>query len=165
MESLPLPLPTPPDRLARRIIGALAAWATLIVLFSLQDFFSSRWRGHNLTWGPFLLRHAIGWAVWALLTPGIVMLARRFPVRGPSAPRHLVAHLGFGITASAAQSFLLASIFPLFYYRPSLAALHDVFWDRIYSALTLGLLVYASIVAATHAVDHAREVRRRELDR
>ena len=149
----------------RRLAGALAAWATLVVLFSLQDFFSARWHGRDLTWGPFLLRHALGWTAWALLTPAVIVLARRFPVRGPHAGAHVAAHLGFGIATSAAQSFLLASVFPLFYFRPSLAALHDVFWDRIYSALTLGLLVYASIVAATHAADHAREVRQRELDR
>jgi signal transduction histidine kinase len=165
MESLPLPLSTAPRRIARRVIGVAAAWSTLVVLFALQDFFSARSRGRYPTTGPFLLRHALGWAAWALLTPAIVMLARRFPVRGPNAIRNVVAHLGLGISASAIQSFMLAAVFPLFYYYPSLAALRDVFWDRIYSALTLGLLVYASIVAATHAVDHSREVRRREIDR
>ncbi|MEJ7809262.1 MAG: histidine kinase [Gemmatimonadaceae bacterium] len=146
-------------------VAGVLAWLAVVALFTMQERYASRWGGATHGWHPLLLRHAIGWAIWAPLAPVVAWLVRRFPLRGPSAARHLVLHVPLGGAVAALHTLLLAAVYPLFYYAPSLAALRDVFRDRLYSAFGVDLLVYAALAAGAAAVAGARDAQRQELAR
>jgi len=125
----------------------------LVLAFSLYETLGYHWRGMPLTLGPRLLRNALGWGVWLLLLPVVERLAIWLPVRRAIEWRRVLVHTAIAATLAVVHSFIIAAIYPLFYYRPSLAAFSDVFRDRMVSAFVLDLFVYAAIVAVTQAAD------------
>ena len=137
-----------------RHAAVIAAWWSILVLaFSLYETLGYHWRGIPLTLGPRLLRNALGWGIWLVLLPLVERLALRLPVRRASDWRRVLAHTAIAATLAIVHSFVIAAIYPLFYYRPSLAAFSDVFRDRMISAFVLDLFVYAAIVAVTRAAE------------
>lgn len=130
-----------------------AWWSILVFAFSVYETFGYHWRGMPLTLGPRLIRNALGWGIWLLCLPIVERLAIRFPVRRASDWRHVLAHSLSASALAVGHSLTIAAIYPLFYYRPSLAAFGDVFRDRMVSAFVLDLFVYAAIVAVTRAAE------------
>ncbi len=102
--------------------------------------------------------------VWALATPGIVWLGRRFPLtrqRWPaSVPVHLAVCLGFVFLLSLGFTFHVSNLLP---QPPNARPLVDravrsfVVW-----VLSDGLL-YWTILSVSYAVEHYRRFREREL--
>ena len=158
--------PPPPNTVAswRAWVPYVLAWVVAIVLFTAQDAYTARAGGpqglHSI-----LTRQILNWTAWALLVPVVVVLSRRFPVRGVDAGRNVVVHTVLGAIAAIVHSALVAAVYPLFYYRPSLLALRDVFRDRIYATFGIDLLTYAALAAAAHGFAYARAARERELAR
>jgi hypothetical protein len=135
----------------RRAAVIAAWWSILVLAFSLYETLGYHWRGMPLTLGPRLLRNALGWGVWLVLLPVVEGLAIRLPVRRAIDWQRVLAHTVLAATLAVVHSLTIAAIYPLFYYRPSLAAFSDVFRDRMVSAFVLDLFVYAAIVAVTRA--------------
>lgn len=138
---------------AKRAAITAAWWSILVLAFSLYETFGYRWRGMPLTLGPRLLRNTLGWGMWLAFLPVVERLAIRLPVRRASDWRRVLAHSTIAATLAVVHSLTIAAIYPLFYYRPSLAAFSDVFRDRMVSAFVLDLFVYAAIVAVTRAAE------------
>jgi signal transduction histidine kinase len=132
---------------------AAAWWACLVVSFSLYEHFGNQWQGRWQTIGPILQRNALGWAIWIAFAPAVVVFARRWPIRHVTDWRRILPHTLYGAALALAHSLLIAAIYPLFYYRPSVAAFRDVFQDRFVSAFALDLFVYSVIVATTRAAE------------
>lgn len=137
----------------RRAAVAAAWWACLVVSFSIYEYFGNHWRGRLLTIGPILQRNALGWGIWVIFAPAVVVIGRRFPIRRVTDWRRILPHALYGSLIALAHSVLIAAVYPLFYYRPSLEAFHDVFRDRIVSGFALDLFVYGLIIAATRAAE------------
>ena len=152
---------TVPSRMSSSVINARtrraavtgAWWSILVVAFSLYETLGYRWRGMPLTLGPRLLRNALGWGLWLMFLPVVKRLASRFPVRRAIDWRRVLTHVVIAATFGLLHSLIIAAIYPLFYYRPSLAAFSDVFRDRMVSAFVLDLFVYAAIVAVSRAAE------------
>ena len=137
----------------RRAAVTAAWWSILVLAFSLYDTLGYRWRGMPLTLGPRLLRNALGWGLWLVFLPAVQRVAVRFPVRRAIDWRRVLAHAAIAASLAVMHSLIIAAIYPLFYYRPSLAAFSDVFRDRMVSAFVLDLFVYAAIVAVSRAAE------------
>jgi sensor histidine kinase YesM len=141
-----------------------AAFMLAAIAFATQEHVARHWRGGPRSFPPVLLAHSIGWGIWALLTPLVIVpITRRFPLT----PRHsilrdFIAHLILGVTFAGLQTFLVAAITAFIYYGVSPLATRDIFLDRTYTALALNLLVYAVIVAVVRARSLAAETRQRE---
>jgi len=154
-------LSTVPSRMCSSTINARirrstvtgAWWSILVLAFSLYETLGYRWRGMPLTIGPRLLRNALGWGLWLVFLPVVQRLAIRLPVRRAIDWRRVLGHAAIAATFAVLHSLTIAAIYPLFYYRPSLAAFSDVFRDRMVSAFVLDLFVYAAIVAVTRAAE------------
>ena len=138
---------------ARRAIIIVAWWSILVLAFSFYETLGYHWRGMQLTLGPRLLRNALGWGIWLLLLPIVERLAIQLPVRRAVDWRRVLAHTAIASALAILHSLIIAAIYPLFYYRPSVAAFSDVFRDRMISAFVLDLFVYAAIVAVTRAAE------------
>jgi hypothetical protein len=130
-----------------------AWWSILVLAFSLYETFGYHWRSMSLTLGPRLLRNALGWGMWLVFLPVVERLAIHLPLRRGSDWRRVLAHASIASALALTHSLVIAAIYPLFYYRPSLLAFSDVFRDRMVSAFVLDLFVYAVIVAVTRAAE------------
>src|SRR4029453_15524854 len=90
---------------------------------------------------------------WALLTPAIVWLSRRFPLHGSKAIRHAAVHVGVGAAIAVAKLFVDRAVF----------AMLSGFWTYILvSTLALNFAIYLGIVAAAHGVEYYRRSRERD---
>lgn len=153
------PRPTPPIGLvpgnpksAAAAAGTvILAWGLVSVVAGLQVFLGARMDGRALSFGSAWARHLPILALWALATPAVLASARRFPVRGPGAPRALLLHGVAGTVFVVASNLLirLPGLLPGGVHAGPgdvLAATADglVRW------YPLAMIVYGTIVAAGH---------------
>jgi two-component system, LytTR family, sensor kinase len=153
-------LPTPRRRgaVAAVVIG-LAAFCAVVE--ASQNYIGSINFGRPVPWRESIRRTLPSWVIIALLTPGVLYLARRFPIDRGRWRVSLVVHL-VGATA-----FALAHLGGL--------AVFYATWDGSYAVLPLLLnkfisayfildfLIYCGIVGASHALRFYAEAKTREL--
>lgn len=98
---------TAPSLSFRRI---LIAWTLYGCVVGLQQNLSASVRGDPMPfWAGFGLQLPQAW-IWAALTPAILSLAARFPLRGPGWPRRLLLH----VAVSAVFVFVVELAFELY---------------------------------------------------
>ena len=118
--------------------------------------------GSHQSWLPVFATEMATWLPWALATPWIISLARRYPfVRGPTL-RAVAVHLAAFITIGAVAEGWTATLQVLFnpwgYRRP------PEFWDSWSTTLLYHVLIfliaYALILTVTYLVDSRDNVAR-----
>ena len=108
-------------------------------------------------------RTLLVYLVYALLAPALLAWAARFPVTEPHRARNIVIHLVaaplFVLTHAVAWtgSMMLTGLLP------DGATPADMIEFAVIRVLTFGLVMYAGVVAAYHAVTYSQELREREL--
>ena len=149
---------------ARRPIPWLlifGAWTAYGIVQAAELFINYEIRGTPLPWWQPLAAQLPQALVWALVTPGIMWLGRRFPVVGPRWPQHVALHLAVSITFVFLQdigyAYLLSHIWRETRTVMTVALQLFVVW-----ALSDGLL-YWMVLVVTYAVDQYRRFREREL--
>mgnify|MGYP001428804722 FL=1 len=150
----------------QRLAWGLLLLSTALGLLTFTDRYLSRVAGGR---SADLLRVLFeemsgAWAA-ALLVPLMVMLARRFPVRGRDWLKHIGLHVGFAFAVGAAHTALAALLRTLLVALPGFSEqsyLPDL--QRVLLALPNQLIVYALVIAITHQIDRYRAARNRELD-
>lgn len=133
------------------------------LLFALQRYVSAGFMGDTLSWRTAWIQSVIVWWSWALVTPLIGWLARRFPI---SIDRlwSVVVHIPAGVAVVILHAVAIAAITPLFFYRPAFAPIRDMFRGRISSALAFDMLVYSLILTVIYLIGYVRDSRRREME-
>lgn len=148
--------------------GFIAAAALAFgLLASLQGYYQAILNDRS----PDLWRSVRVWMpdylLWALLTPFILRLGRRWPVIGEGWPSHLVRHLVAGALVTLVE--LQASVQIVGRIVEGLPPPnYDGFWDWYLGVIGVygawGLLVYFLIVAGGQAHDIYQRYRERELE-
>jgi len=117
--------------------------------------------GKPVPWTESVRRTLPSWVIFALVTPGVLYMARRFSVERLGWRRALPVHLA-GATAFA---FAHLGGTALYYAtRPgNLAPLPILLTKFITAYFILDVLIYCGIVGATHAIRYYREAKAREL--
>lgn len=139
---------------------ALRAWAlvwagctALALFFAVSTGLTYRSTGRPANWTTTTARQLSEWWLWALLTPLIVWLARRFPLQGTRWRRSLLVHALAGTALAIAKTMADRAVF----------ALLTGFWMYfLLSTLAFQFVVYAAIVAAAHGLEYYRRSRERE---
>ena len=130
-----------------------AGWTLLALLFGVSTSLTYLSTGRGGAWSTTLARSLSEWWVWALMTPLVVRLARRFPINRTSWRRSLAVHAIAGTTLAFAKTIVDRAIF----------ALITGFWMYLLvSTFALQLVVYIVIVAAAHGREYYRRSRERE---
>jgi hypothetical protein len=130
-----------------------AGWTALALLFGVSTSLTYVSTGRAANWSVTLARTFSEWWLWALLTPVVVRLARRFPLNRTDWRRSLVVHVLAGTATAVAKTAADRAIF----------ALITGFWMYwLVSTLALQLVVYAGIVAAAHGLEYYGRSRERE---
>ncbi len=140
-------------RRVRTWLAVLAGWTALALFFAVSTSLTYVSTGRPPSWSFTIGRSLSEWWLWALLTPLVVWLARRYPLHGPRAWRHLANHAAAGTLLAVAKTAADRAIF----------ALLSGFWMYwLVSTLALQLFVYAAVVAIAHGLEYYRRSRERE---
>lgn len=143
-----------------RIFGA---WTAYGVVQAAEMFISFQIRGASIAWWQPLLAQLPQSLVWALVTPGIIWLGRRFPIVDRRWPQHVALHLAvclsFVFLQDVVYAFHVSNVIPSTAPRGVMALALQLF---IVWALSDGLL-YWMVLVVSYAVDSYRRFREREL--
>jgi LytS/YehU family sensor histidine kinase len=134
-------------------LAVWAGWTALALFFAVSTALTYRTTGRPANWTITVERSLSEWWLWALLTPLVVWLARRYPLDGRRRWRHALLHAACGLLVALAKSAADRAILAL------IAGLR-IYW--LLSSIALQFFVYAMIVVAAHGVEYYRRSRERE---
>ena len=133
----------------------LAAFTLLGLLFTSQVWIDYAYAQHPLTWWRAAAVALADWYLWAILTPGVVWLARRFRIDRRRWAGALAVHIPVSLVCAVAKQ------------------LADTFSATVITGIARGptpfmkvhvsFLTYWAIVAVTYAFEHYHKYREREL--
>jgi signal transduction histidine kinase len=75
-------------------------WTSVALFFASQTYLSYKYSGGEAHWGIVLKVNLCQWYAWGLLAPGIVWLARRFPLEHRHWTTSLLVHLLAGASVA-----------------------------------------------------------------
>jgi two-component system LytT family sensor kinase len=94
---------------------------TVLGLFFFSQGLTEKWFSHDPNpWWHHLLSWLTGVYLWALLTPGVLWLGRRFPIERPKRVRRVALHFLFSVLISVLQLVVESAILPRFGVFPAL---------------------------------------------
>ena len=150
-----------------------AAWILPAVFAAINRIVQARLQG----WEPATIRDVIfeggDWFLYALLTPGVFAVSKRWPLTRPHLVRRALIHLLFSIlfcVAWATCGQILRLVLVLI-FAPELVTGGSQFWWQfgvewlswIFITLPFGVAVYLCVVGIEHAIRYFIEVREREV--
>jgi signal transduction histidine kinase len=137
----------------RAWLAVWTGWTALALFFAVSTSLTYRSSGRPALWALTMKRSLTEWWIWAILSPAIAGLARRFPLHGRRAPAHAAIHVAAGAVIAVAKTFADRAVF----------AMLTGFWTYLLvSTLALNFVLYLGIVAAAHGVEYYRRSRERE---
>ena len=144
-----------------RVWHVAGVWMIPALLSTAETVMFARQAGHPIAVWRAFVGEAPQWFGWAALTPVIVALGERYPLRRPFAASALLIHA----VASLGASFLLAVCDALVnaWVRPSPASLFVTTRNWFLGDLPATTLVYFAILIASYAWRNV--IRLRERDR
>ena len=145
------------DRRCSGVRGWLAVWGgwtALALFFAVSASLTYRSTGRPANWALSIERSLSEWWLWALLTPLVVWLARRFPLQRRVAARNAALHLAAGMAVAVVKTLAERVVFAMAH------RLLDVLARRARSRCKF--VIYCAIVAAAHGVEYYRRSRERE---
>ncbi len=131
------------------------AAACLGLFFATQSYLTYLYRDGR---GDFLLSLSVtlpDWIIWAIFTPFIVKLGRRFPFERQNLLKNGFVHLLAGLFVTVLKLFVLFQITAMISWLPSRPVSIFQFHPNF--------LTYWVIVGLSHAFDYYRKFREREL--
>ena len=150
--------PTNPPRL---FLAAVAACATLGVVFTVQEYTLGRVAGQPESWLRAIAGVAPHYLIWCAMSIPILLLAARYPLQGPRRFRHAALHILFCILFYAVEVAISTAVVPLLLNDPRLTR----FMLRLLAirAFYDDFLLYWVLVGVSHLV--AEQGRRVTLQR
>src|SRR5262245_34369336 len=128
-------------------------WTALALFFSISASLTYLSTGRPANWRLSLERSLTEWWLWALLTPLVVWLARRYPLDRRWPLREATIHLAAGSVVAVAKTAAERAV----------VAWLTGFWTYLLlSTVALQLFVYSAIVVVAHGVEYYRRSRERE---
>lgn len=139
-----------------RWIWIVLIWLGFGLVDAMQTVFVMRSEGMHHAWGKLFLISVLSWLPWALATPLIMRLGRRFPLVKRGSIVTWLAHLGgcAAITlASATWLSWLTFLLNPFAYAAGPGRFGYLLFEKFYSGVLSSLLLYAGILAVQYLLD------------
>jgi signal transduction histidine kinase len=156
-----------PRRRRRLRWGIIAGfWLFFGLLNASQLFFGLRMENFPVPVGRMFAAEVLAWGAWALLTPLVLWLGRRFPVERGALARGLAVHVPACLLVAAAHlAFFeyVVLVFEPFGPERRPRAFGERFRGRATSQLHIELLVYAATLGLGYAVSYYARFREREM--
>jgi signal transduction histidine kinase len=146
-----------------RLLWIAAIWcAAASIDASLNVLVLQKEHPHRV-WPPLLITEFVSWLPWALATPFIIGLARRYQITRTTTLQafavHLAAFAGISIVAGTWTAMLQVLVNP--WSMPSHPTFADAWMTGLLEQLVIYLIAYALILAVTFVVDSRDNVARR----
>jgi hypothetical protein len=139
-----------------RWIWIASLWLGFGLVDATQTVFVMRSEGMHHAWGMLFLTSVLAWVVWALATPLVMRLGRRFPPVKPGSIVTWLAHLAacavIGLTFSAWTSALDFLLNPYAYPSRSKSFTH-LWFSNFSNGILAFLLLYAAVLAVNYVLD------------
>lgn len=144
----------------------LSLWLGFGVFDAMQTVLVMHSEGMHHAWVRLFFVTAVSWLPWALATPLVRHLGRRFPPVGIRPNRGWLAHVGTCLTIGvvfAGWTALLEVAFNPYADAtvPGFAALLD---DNFWSGLLSSLVLYAALLALTYGLDSRVRLARAQIE-
>ncbi|HTS01084.1 MAG TPA: sensor histidine kinase [Thermoanaerobaculia bacterium] len=141
------------------------AWTAAGVFFASQLFFlfPTTSGGREITFGRALFVNLPFYWLWALLTPAILGLARRFPLERARWKRSLAVHAGASVALSAFQLLVAGTLLYTFVQTGPTRTLARALGSFFRLNFHANVLTYAALVALAWGGDTYGKYRDREL--
>src|SRR4051794_37730642 len=137
-----------------------ALWSIPTLLSTLETVMFSRMANRPMPLYKAFLAEAPQWYGWALLTPVIVWLGERFPLRRPLRARSILVHAAASVTFSLLVAMADAAV--NMQIRPTRAGFVASTRNWFLSGLPATTLAYFAIIVLAYAVMSAARLRERE---
>jgi two-component system, LytTR family, sensor kinase len=143
-----------------------ALWAGLACVDATNNVFAMRHEGMHHVWTKVFLVLAFDWLPWALVTPWVILLGRRYPPTWKS-PRTWLLHVSVIVAIDVAASAWASALEVVFQpWQPDFEA-HAflVTWPlKIYGSLLPAFILYALILAVTYLLDSKARAAAQQTD-
>ncbi len=138
-------------------LAAFAVWTLLAAMSITQSALFLAYRGQPIAWGPLVGVRLVDWYTCALFLPGLVWLARRYPLERA----HWRAH---GLIQLAATTVFVIGKYALLlpierHFAPALGATLTGLLAA--NALT-ELMIFWAVIGVLHAIEFYRRFQERE---
>jgi hypothetical protein len=146
----------------------LLAWLVPAVIASLQSALGYAFRGALGAEWPYAMLQAPRWLAWALFTPLIFTMQRRFPVARAGILRALLAHwsASMAITTVIELSWLPVSLLvstALEPNRPLTVPWSTLVTAAVFGRLITGAFIYAAVLGVATSLDYQQRLRSRDV--
>lgn len=155
--------PAPPFITWRRLALIFGIWTLVAVMSTQTSGFALTRTGRSFDWRPILFSNMMSCMLWAVFTPFLLALGRRFRIERGVWPIHLLLHLAVGVAFTALDVSMWKLEAPLI--RPGMPAFMASFVVEVARQLLLDLGWYFIIIALAHAEYYATLSRQESLRR
>ena len=140
-------------RRTRAWLAIFGGWTALAVFYAVSTSLTYRSTGRPGNWSLTFRRSLSEWWLWALLTPAIAWMARRFPLHSSRRWRNVPIHIAVAAVVAVAKTMADREIFFL---------LSGFKTYLLVSTIALHFTLYFAILAAAHGLEYYRRSRERE---
>jgi two-component system, LytTR family, sensor kinase len=162
--------PSPTGRAAPRWrlgLAIFAAWLAIGLISSSLSFSTLQGEGMTVSWLGTVGLQLPYWLYWAVITPVIVILARRWPLNRRtwrrSLPLHLLVAAGLGLIHVAGYAAMYKAYFPWPPQEPGGPPWSSMVSSILATRWQFELLLYGGILGGVLALDYARQAEERAL--
>ena len=145
----------------------LAIWTGIGLIDASETVFPMRAQGMHHHWVSLFVTLVLDWLPWALVTPLVIRLARRYPLARTTDLARWALHLGaavsIGVITSAWRATLELLLDP--WADPHQPAFAALFFPKFYyGGLLTCLLLYAFILAIDFALESRQRIARQQTE-
>ncbi len=158
---------SPPQLESPRWWWIPATWLGIGLFDATQTVFVMRAEGMHHYWGPLFFNLLVAWLPWALATPLVLWLQRRYPPAEWKRPAtwavHLVTCAGCGL-AHAMWVSMWSSLLNPWAAVPGPAPFRAQLFDKFYGGLLSYVILYSLILLAGHMLESRERMARQQTE-
>ena len=152
--------------LAKQVV-LFGCWTLIALVFASQSYLYYAATGEDKGWSRIFLWTLADWYIWALLSPLILILARRFRFEGgewrDAIVVHTLAGVGFALVHLALQAVVQRTV-GWANITGDDGSVRSLFIYLFTKKIHLDLLTYAAIVGMSHGAFYFRRYHERETE-
>jgi two-component system LytT family sensor kinase len=137
-----------------------AFWTFVGLFMASEDYLSYILGGHSVAWYKLLIAQLPFAYVWALMTPFLLWLVRRFPIESGYRIRNFLIHV---FLSTALSALTIVGIHAAFLYLFHINFSYHSLLQSISDNIHYYGLIYWVILLVTHAFDYYNRFREAEL--
>jgi len=145
---------------ASRLKWIASLWAGFALFDAVQTVFSMKAEGMHHAWVTLFFTDFFSWLPWALATPVILALGRRYPATTLKAPRVWLLHLGVCTLTELAFNAWTIGLRTIFnpYLEAHPLPFATLFRYRMYNSMVAAIILYSIVLTVAYVIDSHRRL-------